>query len=79
MAYQQRYYEEKGYKICFVISKGNYLKKKKIRKKNAGGTETGIFLEHKKNQIHCISQEELQQQLEKMIEQMKEILERLKS
>ena len=30
------------------------------KKKNAGGTETGIFLEHKKNQIHCISQEELQ-------------------
>ena len=30
------------------------------KKKNAGGTETAIFLEHKKNQIHCISQEELQ-------------------
>ena len=34
----------KGYKKYFVIAAGDYLKKKNIRKDNAGGIETGIFL-----------------------------------
>ena len=44
MAYQQRYYEEKGYKICFVIATGDYLKKKKeIRKKMPGEQKLEYF------------------------------------
>ena len=65
------------------IARGRYkgLSKKEKHKKrgNVRNTRQTKTREHKKNQICSMSEEEIQQRLEQIIEQIKKILEELKS
>ena len=77
----------KAYKKRLVINTEDYLKKKEIRKKKRREIGTRIMseenrqeLREQKNNPSCsISKEKMQQQVEQLIAQIKELLKRLKS